>query len=131
MTTYSDPSLSLSCFVPALVGLGLWRLFAGVWRIAFLSSLVLLAVALHWNAAVPKVFFLMSGHVGELIFATVFLWRGWTGGFTESAAERVLYATTGFYLLGSNIILSLGLAFSTVRASRALELARLRLTAPA
>ncbi|MFT5464642.1 MAG: hypothetical protein ACI8QS_003545, partial [Planctomycetota bacterium] len=42
LTTYSDPSLSLSCFVPALVGLGLWRLFAGVWRIAFLSSLVLL-----------------------------------------------------------------------------------------
>ncbi len=112
LTTYSDPSLFLTFFVPALVGLGLWRLFAGVWRVAFLSVLGLLVIALRWNAAIPKVFFLMSGHVGEMIFATVFLWRGWTGGFTQSAGERVLYATTGFYLLGSNILLSLGLVFS-------------------
>jgi hypothetical protein len=56
--------------------------------------------------------FLVSGHLGELGFATVFLWRAWTGGFTASRVERGLYAVCGWFLVGRNAWLSAGLAWS-------------------
>ena len=117
LTTYGDPQLFASFLIPALVGLGLWHLFQGAWRYGVLGALALLVGAMHANPAVGKVVFLTSGHLGELLLATVFLWRAWTGGFTESHGERVLYGTVGFFLVGSNLKLTLGLVFS--EASRA------------
>jgi hypothetical protein len=55
---------------------------------------------------------LCGGHLGELTFATVFLWRALTGGFTHSKAERAAYAMLGWYLCGSNVKLCAGLVFS-------------------
>jgi hypothetical protein len=52
---------------------------------------------------------LLAGHLGELAFAGVFLVRALSGGFTSSAAERVLYALLGWYLLGRNVVLDVGL----------------------
>ena len=37
-----------------------------------------------------------------------FLHRCSTGGFTGSSGERALYGTVGFYLLGSNVLLTGG-----------------------
>jgi hypothetical protein len=56
--------------------------------------------------------FLFAGHVGELTFASVFLWRCATGGFTSSGVERVLYGTLGWYLVGRNLVLFVGLMSS-------------------
>jgi hypothetical protein len=56
--------------------------------------------------------FLLAGHLGELAFATVFLWRAGTGGFTSSRVERGLYAVLGLYLVGRNAWLAGGLVWS-------------------
>jgi len=112
LTTYSDPSLFLSLFVPALVAWGLWKLFAGAWRTGILVALGLLLLGVHANPAAGKTLFLVGGHLGELTLAAVFVWRAWTGGFTSSGAERVLYAALGLYLVGCNLKLTLGLVFS-------------------
>jgi hypothetical protein len=94
-------------------------LLAGVaWRhvrvrpvlVAALVLQPLLAFTRHRETA-----FLVAGHLGEIAFAAVFLWRAITGGFTASRAERGLYATLGFYLVGRNALLSGGLVWSEER----------------
>jgi hypothetical protein len=99
--------------VAVWLGLGAlaWRLRAS--RPALVSMLALLA--LHPLVALTRGregLFLVSGHLGELGFATVFLWRGFTGGFTSSRVERGLYAMLGWFLVGRNAWLSAGLAWS-------------------
>jgi hypothetical protein len=56
--------------------------------------------------------FLAGGHLGELTFATLCFWRTLNGGFTQNTAERLLYAVLGWYLVGHNFALCLGLMFS-------------------
>jgi hypothetical protein len=46
-----------------------------------------------------EIVFLAGGHLGELAFATVFLSRCLSGGFTESHAERAAHGLLGWYLL--------------------------------
>jgi hypothetical protein len=50
--------------------------------------------------------------VGELAFGGLALWKTLDGGFTESRLERGLYGTVGWYLIGTNAKLCLGLMFS-------------------
>jgi hypothetical protein len=96
-----------------------WAGLAAVaWRVresrAALVSMVAV-LALHPLLALTRGregLFLVSGHLGELGFATVFLWRAWTGGFTASRVERGLYAVLGWFLVGRNAWLSAGLAWS-------------------
>jgi hypothetical protein len=52
---------------------------------------------------------LLAGHAGELAFATLALWKALDGGFTDSKAERALYSTVGWFLLGKNAVLCWGL----------------------
>lgn len=52
---------------------------------------------------------LLGGHLGELAFATVCFCRTLSGGFTESRAERGLYAVLGWHLLCQNLWLCWGL----------------------
>ena len=53
--------------------------------------------------------FLFAGHLGELAFATHFLSRAVSGGFTGSAAERATHAMVGWFLVGRNAWLAGGL----------------------
>jgi hypothetical protein len=78
-------------------------------------ALLVAAAVVHPLLALTRAreaFFLAAGHLGELAFATVFLWRAGTGGFTSSGAERGLYATLGFYLVARNALLAGGLVWS-------------------
>lgn len=59
-----------------------------------------------------EVGFLLSGHLGELVFAGIFLWRARTGEAVEREAERPLYACVGWFLLVRNIVLTAGLTFT-------------------
>jgi hypothetical protein len=77
---------------------------------AFAIALVVCYPLLAWPAR--EVFRLYSGQFGELLFASVFLWRAWTGGFTESPLERPLYAILGWILVQRNLVLSWGLITS-------------------
>jgi hypothetical protein len=104
-----------SLLVAAAVWAGLlwlaWRLRAR--RGWFLAATA--AAALHPVLALTgarEAAFLLGGHLGELAFATVFLWRAWTGGFTSSRAERGLYAVLGCFLVGRNARLCGGIAWS-------------------
>ncbi len=44
-----------------------------------------------------RLLFFLGGHGTELAFAGICFFRAWTGGFTQSAAERTAYATCGWY----------------------------------
>lgn len=56
--------------------------------------------------------FLLSGHLGELVFAGVFLWRARTGEHVENEGSRPLYACLGWFLVARNVALAAGLVFS-------------------
>jgi len=62
--------------------------------------------------------FLLSGHLGELTFAAVFLVRARTGIATENEAERPLYACLGWFLVARNVALTAGLVFSAHARAR-------------
>lgn len=81
---------------------GSWKLWAGL-----ACAYPLIA----WPAR--EVLVLYAGQFGELAFAGVFLWRAWTGGFTESPAERPLYAMLGWMLVVGNLVLAWGLVTDT------------------
>jgi hypothetical protein len=94
---------------------------AGAWffrgRPALLAACAVGAVlypALASWVTIRELLFLVGGHLGELGFATVFLWRALDGGFSESRAERVLYAALGSYLVGAHAVLCFGLMTSAV-----------------
>jgi len=60
---------------------------------------------------------LLGGHGGELLFATLALWKCLDGGFTNSRLERLLYGTVGWFLIARNLWLCWGLMMS--RSARA------------
>ena len=102
--------------VMALIGLGL---AAGVFLAWHNRRHVGLAVGLlvAWPLftfveGMREVGFLLSGHLGELTFAGIFLWRARTGEAVTHEAERPLYACLGWFLLVRNIVLTAGLTFT-------------------
>jgi hypothetical protein len=104
-----------SVAILALVGLGL---LAGVvlafasGRLRALAVLLIAAWPLFAFVGVAReVGFLLSGHLGELVFAGIFLWRAGTGEAVEREAERPLYACLGWFLVARNVALTAGLAF--------------------
>ena len=80
-------------------------------RVGAVIAITVLYPALALTSA-RDVAHLLAGHGAELLFAGVFLWRALTGGFTESGTERALCASLGWYLLGTNLRLSIGLLLS-------------------
>lgn len=104
-----------SKFLVALLGLGLgwagWKFLAGAWRWVALALVAIIYPAIAFTDA-KELVHLAAGHGGELVFATLCLWKALDGGFTESRTERALYGTVGWYLLGRNLFLFVGLARS-------------------
>ena len=74
-----------------------------------LGALALVYPVLAWTSF-GKIAFLGSGHLGELAFASYALACATTGGFTSSLAERIAHALLGFWLVGHNFMLFVGLA---------------------
>lgn len=81
---------------------------------------LLVAIALQLTFTFTSLrmdFFLLAGHLGELAFAAICIYRCFTAVATHGKVERGLYATVGWYLFGSNLWLAGGLALSAeVRA---------------
>jgi hypothetical protein len=96
----------------AMIGAGLawgaWQLFNGPVRIAAVAAVLVLYPALALTSA-REVLHLLAGHSAELAFAVLALWKTLDGGFTRSTAERALYSTVGWFLLGKNAVLCWGL----------------------
>ena len=76
------------------------------------GALALIAYALLAWTPMHEVPHLLAGHAAELAFAGLALSRAVTGRRTFGTAEQVTYAACGFYLLGKNLWLFGGLAFS-------------------
>lgn len=79
----------------------------------FWASAALAAVyALLIFTRLGEVLFLTSGHLGELAAGGLCLWRALSDDACHHRAERLAYAMLGWFLIGRNISLGLGLAFS-------------------
>ena len=100
---------SLALFMQGVVAWLAWK----AWPMPLLRWPALVGAVLlpliAWNEWARDTAITMGGHLGELTFAGVALWRARTGGFTSSAAERTLYGCVGWYLVGSNALLCAGL----------------------
>ncbi len=81
------------------------------WRWFFCAVLLIHALA-GFSDTLAEVIILYCGQFGELFFGGIFLWRAWTGGFTENPSERPLYAVLGWVMVQRNFYWGAGLMFS-------------------
>lgn len=108
---HSDQKL----FLVVLVGLGLAALFWHVRnrpRVRIVAGAGLALYPLLALTDAREVIHLLGGHLSEMVFAGIFFYRALSGGFTESTAERITYATMAWFLLGRNVIMNGGLMLS-------------------
>ena len=111
MASHGPQSVALCFVIWAILGTTAWQLrHRRGWLIGLGAAT--LVYPLFAFTDLKETVFLVGGHVGELIFAGIFLWRAIVGGFTESRAERALYAMLGFFLIGQNLWLAGGLMWS-------------------
>jgi len=112
------PFLTLSIW--AVLAVTAWRRLAGPARWTALAAVLVLYPALAFTRA-GECLHLLAGHGAELAFATLCLWKALDGGFTDSRLERGLYGTVGWFLLGSNARLCLGLMLDASSRARYAE----------
>lgn len=108
---HSEQVLLLSVAVWAGLAYGVFH-FRGR---RFLLLTFLAAAALYPLLAYTgfkEVAHLSAGHLGELLFATIFFWRALSGGFVNSEIERPVYAMLGWFWMGGNLFLFGSLALS-------------------
>ncbi len=108
---HGPQSLGLALTITAVLAAAAWRGLAGRARWVALV-LVLVGHPLVAFSPAGEALHLLAGHAGELLFATLCLWKALDGGFTDSRLERALYGTVGWYLLGRNASLCWGLIHS-------------------
>jgi len=108
---HGEQSTVLAILVLAGVLCAAWKLLEGSARIVAMTVLAVVQPALAFTGA-KELAFLLAGHAGELAFATLCLWKALDGGFTSSKLERALYGTVGWYLVGRNVFLCVGLMTS-------------------
>jgi hypothetical protein len=111
VSVHSEPIVLFAIFVWAGLLGAAWKLLEGRARWIALGIVGVVYPLLAFTDA-KEVLHLLAGHGGELAFGALCLWKTLDGGFTESRLERALYGTVGWYLLGSNAKLCLGLMFS-------------------
>lgn len=105
---HGEQSLMLTLLVALALGAAAWHWLEGVSRWVALALIAVGYPALALTQA-KDVLHLLAGHGGELLFATLALWKTLDGGFTRSRPERLLYGTVGWFLLGRNAFLCWGL----------------------
>jgi hypothetical protein len=111
-SVHSDPIVFLAICVWAGLAGAAWKFLDGRARWIAIGMVGVVYPALAFTDA-KEALQLLAGHGGELAFGTICLWKTLDGGFTESRLERALYGTVGWYLIGKNAKLCLGLMFSS------------------
>ena len=101
---HEEQQVGLAWMIAAALCVGAWRVLNGAFRIGVLVAIAVIYPLIAFTEA-REVLHLVAGHAGELAFATLALWKTLDGGFTRSSAERALYSTVGWFLLGKNVIL--------------------------
>jgi hypothetical protein len=115
---FHKPQSALMLFVVAvlLLAFAAWAWREGRWR-RLATGLILVWPLLAFVDGLRDLGFLLSGHLGELTFAGIFLVRARTGSSTELEAERPLYACLGWFLVARNVALTGGLVLSAAARS--------------
>jgi hypothetical protein len=108
---HSEQSMPLVALIGAGLVVAAWRLLEGRARWVAIACVAVFYPLLALTPA-KEFFHLLAGHAGELAFATLCLWRTLDGGFTASQIERALYGTVGWFLVGKNAFLCIGLMTS-------------------
>jgi hypothetical protein len=111
VAVHSDQIVPLALFITFALVFFPWRKLEGRTRWIVCGSIVLLHPLLCFTRA-SEVLFLCAGHLTEYGFASMALFRTLSGGFTSSRAERGLWGTLGWFLLGKNLWLCWGLMTS-------------------
>jgi hypothetical protein len=108
---HAPQQVLLALVVCAALAASAWRWLDGIAKWIGLA-LALIVYPLVAFTGAKDLFHLLAGHGGELVFATLCLWKTLDGGFTSSKLERALYGTVGWYLVGKNVCLCFGLMTS-------------------
>lgn len=103
------PLIAIGVLAAALISA--WTFLRGSARWVAMGAIVVILPLLAFSPA-ADLFILVGGHLGELAFGGVFLFRAVTGGFTSSPLERGLYSVMGWHLVFDNLRLTGGLMFS-------------------
>ena len=113
-TIHGRQYVILALAVWAAIGWLAWcvfRNFPEKWLRSLAIGLAVAYPALAFHSTTRQMGHLLSGHLGELLVAGIFLWRSRTGLFTEEGFERLLYACLGWFLIFRNAYLCFGIAF--------------------
>lgn len=113
---HQEQSVVLALAIPCALAAAAWHFLEGRARWIAIGFVTVLYPVIAFTG-VKEFLHLLAGHGGELAFATLCLWKALDGGFTESKAERALYGTVGWYLLGNNAFMCLGLMTSSAARS--------------
>jgi hypothetical protein len=109
---HSEQLVPLALFLTAALCFLAWRFFQGHARGIACAAVALVHLTLAFTPA-RDVLHLLAGHLAELGFACMCLFRALTGGCTHSRTERALHGTLGWFLLGRNVWLCWGLVSSS------------------
>ena len=113
---HAPQSLLLCLGWMALLGALAWGARRRPARLALFGGALALYPLLAFTSASETVF-LLAGHLGELVFATILLVQAVDGGLSGEPLERAAHSMVGWWLVGSNAWLCGGLIFSeTARA---------------
>jgi len=111
MARYSEQQTALALLMWGASGWLTWRSRENRRAMIAFGAFTLIYPAFAFTG-MRDFFFLMGGHIGELVLAGVFFQRALDGGFTGSRAERIAYATLAWFLMGRNVWLTGGLIWS-------------------
>ena len=112
-TVHGEQMLWLTLIVWAALGYLAWlswRTYNTLLRFLGMSPAVLYPL-LAYHEPTREVTHLLSGHLGELVFAGVFFWRSATGWYVGGSADRAANSMIGWYLVLSNAYLAYGLVY--------------------
>ncbi len=109
---HSEQSAPLVFLVTGALCFLAWRALEGRTRWSVCAGIALVHLCLAFSPA-REVLHLLAGHLAELGFACMCLFRALSGGFTSSRTERALHGTLGWFLLGRNVWLCWGLVWNS------------------
>jgi hypothetical protein len=113
-TVHGEQILPLTVLIWGALAYGAFQWRAGIGRNLALAGLLVFYPVLC-SGGLREAWHLASGHLGELALAALFLTRAFDGGFSQGSIERGLYSLLGWFLIGHNLLLGIGLASSETR----------------
>ncbi len=111
MAASQERSTAVSLVAVGVAAAATWRVRSVPLRLGLLAGLAL-GYPLLVLTPLHTLLRALAGHLAEIGFGCLALHRAWTARGTHGPAERTAYAAAGWTLLGHELLLCAGLAFS-------------------